>query len=45
MGTLKRVSFLDQKLRRAAGMTMVGQKNIKDNLKILLGAAKERGHT
>lgn len=37
--------FLDQKLRPSKWDEYVGQKNIKDNLKILLGAAKERGHT
>src|ERR1035437_10954613 len=36
-------SFLDQTLRPSAWAEYVGQKHIKDNLKILLGAAEERG--
>lgn len=38
-----RDSSLDQTLRPKAWEEYVGQKHIKDNLKILLGAAKERG--
>jgi Holliday junction DNA helicase RuvB len=37
-------SFLDQTLRPKAWEEYIGQKHIKDNLKILLGAAEERGH-
>lgn len=37
-------SSLDQTLRPRAWEEYVGQKHIKDNLKILLGAAEERGH-
>lgn len=37
-------SFLDQTLRPSSWDEYVGQKNIKDNLKILLSAAKERNH-
>jgi Holliday junction DNA helicase RuvB len=37
-------SSLDQTLRPRAWEEYVGQKHIKDNLKILLGAALERGH-
>lgn len=36
--------FLDQTLRPNHWDEYVGQKNIKDNLHILLSAAKERGH-
>ncbi|MEK7179218.1 MAG: Holliday junction branch migration DNA helicase RuvB [Patescibacteria group bacterium] len=36
--------FLDQTLRPTAWDEYVGQKNIKENLRILLSAAKERGH-
>lgn len=36
--------FLDSALRPAVWADYVGQNHIKDNLKILLGAAKERGH-
>lgn len=36
--------FLDTKLRPAAWDEYVGQQNIKNNLKILLGAAAERNH-
>ena len=37
-------SFLDQTLRPARWDEYVGQKHIKDNVKILLKAAEERGH-
>lgn len=37
-------SFLDQTLRPVKWEEYIGQKHIKDNLKILLGAAEERGH-
>lgn len=37
-------SFLDQALRPSNWDEYIGQKHIKDNLKILLGAAEERGH-
>jgi len=37
-------SFLDQTLRPQAWDEYIGQKHIKDNVKILLRAAKERGH-
>jgi len=37
-------SFLDQTLRPACWEEYVGQKHIKDNIKILLKAAEERGH-
>ena len=36
-------SFLDQTLRPSLWAEYIGQKHIKDNLKILLGAALERG--
>ncbi|MDD5318957.1 MAG: Holliday junction branch migration DNA helicase RuvB [Candidatus Pacebacteria bacterium] len=36
--------FLDQTLRPAVWADYIGQKNIKDNLSILLTAAKERKH-
>lgn len=36
--------FLDQSLRPSAWDDYVGQETIKENLKILLGAAKERAH-
>ncbi len=36
--------FLDQTLRPISWDEYIGQQNIKDNLKILLGAAKERNH-
>ena len=42
--TEKEVSFLDQTLRPAHWDEYIGQKNIKDNLHILLTAAKEREH-
>src|SRR5574343_1773949 len=38
------VGFLDQTLRPSRWNEYIGQKNIKDNLRILLGAAKEREH-
>ncbi|PIR68371.1 Holliday junction branch migration DNA helicase RuvB [Candidatus Nomurabacteria bacterium CG10_big_fil_rev_8_21_14_0_10_35_16] len=37
-------SFLDQTLRPTSWGEYVGQKHIKDNVKILLSAASERGH-
>lgn len=37
--------FLDQTLRPSRWQDYIGQENIKENLKILLGAAKERSHT
>src|ERR1035437_1525306 len=37
-------SFLDHTLRPGSWEEYIGQKHIKDNLKILLGAAEERGH-
>ncbi len=37
-------SFLDQTLRPARWDEYIGQKHIKDNVKILLKAAEERGH-
>jgi Holliday junction DNA helicase RuvB len=37
-------SFLDQTLRPACWEEYIGQKHIKDNIKILLQAAEERGH-
>lgn len=37
-------SFLDQTLRPKAWDEYIGQKHIKDNIKILLQAAEERGH-
>jgi Holliday junction DNA helicase RuvB len=37
-------SFLDQTLRPTSWDEYVGQKHIKDNVKILLSAASERGH-
>ena len=40
----KDVGFLDQTLRPAKWAEYIGQKNIKDNLHILLTAAKERNH-
>ncbi len=36
--------FLDSALRPSAWDDYIGQENIKNNLKILLGAARERGH-
>jgi Holliday junction DNA helicase RuvB len=40
----KEVGFLDQTLRPSRWDDYIGQKNIKDNLNILLAAAKERNH-
>lgn len=40
----KDVGFLDQTLRPSRWDDYIGQKNIKDNLRILLTAAKEREH-
>jgi Holliday junction DNA helicase RuvB len=40
----KETGFLDQTLRPARWDEYIGQKNIKDNLHILLTAAKERSH-
>ncbi len=40
----KEDTFLDQTLRPTEWDQYIGQKNIKENLKILLKAAKERGH-
>lgn len=40
----KETGFLDQTLRPSHWEEYIGQKNIKDNLHILLGAAKERNH-
>src|SRR5664279_4174847 len=37
-------SFLDQTLRPTSWDEYIGQKHIKDNVKILLKAAEERGH-
>ena len=37
-------SFLDQTLRPTRWDEYIGQKHIKDNVKILLKAASERGH-
>jgi Holliday junction DNA helicase RuvB len=37
-------TFLDQRLRPIVWDEYVGQEHIKQNLRILLGAAKERGH-
>ena len=37
-------SFLDQALRPVSWNEYIGQKHIKDNVKILLRAAEERGH-
>src|SRR3989338_6079281 len=37
-------NFLDQTLRPARWEEYIGQKHIKDNIKILLTAAEERGH-
>ncbi len=37
-------AFLDQTLRPSSWNEYVGQKSIKDNLKILIDAAKERSH-
>lgn len=40
----KEAGFLDQTLRPSRWDEYIGQKNIKDNLNVLLRAAKERGH-
>ncbi len=40
----KEAGFLDQTLRPYSWSEYIGQKNIKDNLHILLTAAKERNH-
>ena len=40
----KETGYLDQTLRPSQWNDYIGQKNIKDNLKILLGAAREREH-
>lgn len=40
----KETSFLDQTLRPSAWHEYIGQEKIKENLKILLTAAKERAH-
>ncbi|MCL5781909.1 MAG: Holliday junction branch migration DNA helicase RuvB [Patescibacteria group bacterium] len=40
----KESGFLDQTLRPGSWAEYIGQKNIKDNLHILLSAAKERSH-
>jgi hypothetical protein len=40
----RRAGFLDQTLRPSRWDDYIGQKNIKDNLHILLTAAKEREH-
>ncbi len=40
----KEESFLDQTLRPTSWDEYIGQKHIKDNVKILLKAASERGH-
>ena len=40
----KEESFLDQTLRPTRWEDYIGQKHIKDNVKILLKAAEERGH-
>ena len=37
-------SVLDQTLRPSSWEEYIGQKHIKDNVKILLRAAEERGH-
>ncbi len=42
--TDKETGFLDQTLRPSQWDEYIGQKNIKDNLNILLTAAKERSH-
>jgi Holliday junction DNA helicase RuvB len=43
-GGLSEESFLDKTLRPTSWEEYVGQKHIKDNVKILLTAAEERGH-
>lgn len=42
--TVSEERFLDQTLRPTSWNEYVGQENIKENLKILLGAAKQRKH-
>ena len=42
--TAQEESFLDQALRPTRWEDYIGQKHIKDNVKILLKAAEERGH-
>lgn len=44
MSSIENDSFLDRSLRPVLWEEYVGQKSIKDNLKILLQAAKERNH-
>jgi len=44
MSSIENDAFLDRSLRPTAWDDYVGQKSIKDNLKILLLAAKEREH-
>lgn len=41
----KEESFLDQALRPNTFLEYIGQEHIKDNINILLTAARERGHT
>lgn len=41
----KEESFLDQALRPSTFLEYIGQNHIKDNINILLTAARERGHT
>ncbi|MBP9802731.1 MAG: Holliday junction branch migration DNA helicase RuvB [Candidatus Pacebacteria bacterium] len=41
----KEESFLDQALRPNTFLEYIGQNHIKDNINILLTAARERGHT
>ncbi|MFZ3015553.1 MAG: Holliday junction branch migration DNA helicase RuvB [Minisyncoccia bacterium] len=43
-GDILEESFLDQTLRPTRWDEYIGQKHIKDNVKILLTAAEERGH-
>lgn len=42
--TLGEASFLDKELRPSVWIEYVGQQAIKDNLNVLLEAARERGH-
>jgi Holliday junction DNA helicase RuvB len=44
MSSIENDVFLDRSLRPSTWDEYVGQKSIKDNLKILLAAAKERSH-
>jgi len=37
--------WLDKTLRPSAWDDYIGQPNVKDNLRVLIGAARERGHT